>query len=97
VVAHEPLKRFNSFYRDKDGWTKLRRPEVEHLSSRIYFDYKELSDLYETASNRNFKTELDEASHGFIYRHHIPKYVSVGIEREGRRRHRSSRKDVHRL
>jgi hypothetical protein len=58
------LKRFNRFYRDKDGWTKVRRPEVEHLNSRIYFDYKELSDLYETASNRNFKTELDEASHG---------------------------------
>lgn len=58
------LKRFNKFYRDKDGWTKVKRPEIEYVNSRIYFDYKELSDLYETASStKNFKTELAEASH----------------------------------
>src|SRR5258706_4765325 len=58
------VKRFLKIYHDKDGWTKVKTPEVEHLNSRIYFDYKELSDLYDYASHKNFKSELDEASNG---------------------------------
>jgi hypothetical protein len=58
------LKRLFKTYRDKDGWTKVREPEIERLNSLIYFDYKERSDLYDLASNRNFKGELNEASHG---------------------------------
>jgi hypothetical protein len=60
------FRRFNKFYRDKDGWTKVKRSEVEYLHSRIYLDYRELSDLYDAASDRNFKTELDDASHGLF-------------------------------
>jgi hypothetical protein len=58
------LKRFLKIYRDKDGWTKVKTAEIERLNSRIYFDYKELSDLYDYASHKNFKSELDEASNG---------------------------------
>jgi hypothetical protein len=58
------LNRFLKIYHDKSGWIKVKRPEIEHLSPRIYFDYKELSDLYEYASNKNFKNDLDEASNG---------------------------------
>jgi hypothetical protein len=58
------LKRFLKIYREKNGWIKVKTPKTEYLNSRIYFDYKELSDLYDYASNKNFKKELDEASHG---------------------------------
>jgi hypothetical protein len=51
------FERFLKIYRDKSGWIKVKTPETEYLNSRIYFDYKELSDLYEYASNKNFKKE----------------------------------------
>jgi hypothetical protein len=57
------LKRILKIYRDENGWTKVKTPETEYLNSQIYFDYRELSDLYDYASNKNFKKELDEVSH----------------------------------
>ncbi len=58
------LDRLLKTYRDKDGWTKVRTPDLEHLNSSIYFDYKGFSDLAEYVSGRNFGNELKEASHG---------------------------------
>jgi hypothetical protein len=58
------LKRLFQTYRDKNGWLKVKLPEIEHLHSRIYFDYKNISDLNEFASSENFEKELTEASHG---------------------------------
>jgi hypothetical protein len=60
------LKRLFKVYRDKSGWMRVRIPEIEHLNSRIYFDYKNLSDLYDYASSQNLKSHLDEASHGLF-------------------------------
>jgi hypothetical protein len=60
------LKRLLKVYRDKSGWMKVRMPEIERLNSRIYFDYKRFSDLYDYASSQNFKSDLDEASHGLF-------------------------------
>lgn len=51
-------------YRDKDGWIKVRTPDVEHLDSDIYSDYKQFSDLCEYASSKNFGAQIKEASHG---------------------------------
>ncbi len=58
------FKRLFKMHRDKNGWLKVKLPEIEHLHSRIYFDYKSISDLNEFASSENFKKELAEASHG---------------------------------
>jgi hypothetical protein len=60
------LKRLFKTYRDKNGWLKVKMPEIEHLHSRIYFDYKDISDLNEFASSKNFEKELAEASHGLF-------------------------------
>jgi hypothetical protein len=57
------LERLLKIHHAKDGWTKVREPEIEHLNSRVYFEYKGRSDLYEHASYENFKPELNEASH----------------------------------
>jgi hypothetical protein len=51
------LKRFFKTFRDKDGSIKVKTAEIERLNSRIYFDYKDLSDLYDYASNKNFESE----------------------------------------
>lgn len=57
------LDRFFKIYKDKDGWSKVNSPEIEHLNSAIYFDYKRFSDLAEYASGKNFESKLKEASH----------------------------------
>lgn len=57
------LQRLRRTYRDKNGWTNVKTPNVEVLSSSIYFDYKKFSDLCEYASSKNFGSELKEASH----------------------------------
>jgi hypothetical protein len=57
------LDRLLKTFKDKDGWTKVKVPEIERLNSGIYFDYKAFSDLAEYASGRNFRSELIEASH----------------------------------
>jgi hypothetical protein len=57
------FRRWLKTYRDSEGWTKVKTPDVEHLHSKIYFELNDFSDLAEYASSKNFGRDLKETSH----------------------------------
>ena len=80
------IKGWLKTYRDSDGWTKVKTPEIEYLHSLVYFELRNYSDLAEYASSKNFGDDLKEASHALasvvMYRNRYQLDVNEGGEED---------------